>query len=218
MLGASCKMPCGGPAPARGAWRQHLVFIDSLSPARSACAGDSQAAPRLDTAQLAALHERLREAARIGRDEYGLEAALHAHAGGYIEFEDELDQAMGEIDEDLLGVCLDTGHSLYAGIDPVALARRYCGRIRYVHLKDLDRPILRKAIATDWILRGLCPRSVLQFGPRAVDFGAFQTALRKIRYDGWATVEQDRGPLSVQSSYEDARTNYEFLVSTGIAG
>ena len=198
---------------------KHLVFIDSLSPARSACAGDSQAAPRLDTAQLDALHERLRIAARIGRDEYGLEAALHAHAGGYIEFEDELDRVMGEIDEDLLGICLDTGHSLYAGIDPVALVRRYPGRIRYVHLKDLDRSILRAAVRDRIGFYEACARGVFcNLGRGAVDFEAFRTALGEIRYDGWATVEQDRGPLSVQSSFEDARANFEFLVSAGMAG
>ena len=197
---------------------KHLVFIDSLSPARSACAGDSQAAPRLDTAQLDALHERLRIAARIGRDEHGLEAALHAHAGGYIEFEDELDRVMGEIDEDLLGVCLDTGHSLYAGIDPVALVRRYAGRIRYVHLKDLDRSILRDAVRDRIGFYEACARGVFcNLGRGAVDFEAFRTALDEIRYDGWATVEQDRGPLSVQSSFEDARANFEFLVSAGWA-
>lgn len=198
---------------------RHLVFIDSLSPARSACAGDSLAAPRLDTAQLAAMHDRLRLAARIGRDEYGLEAALHAHAGGYIEFEDELDQALGEVDEDLLGVCLDTGHSLYAGIDPVALLRRYPERIRYIHLKDLDSSILRDAIRDRIGFYEACACGVFcNLGLGAVDFKAFRTALGEIRYNGWATVEQDRGPLSVQSSYADARANFEFLVSAGMAG
>ena len=198
---------------------KHLVFIDSLSPTRSACAGDSEAAPRLDTAQLAAMHERLRVAARIGRDEYGLEAALHAHAGGYIEFEDELDQALGEIEEDLLGICLDTGHSLYAGIDPAGLARRYPRRIRYVHLKDLDTSILRDAIRDRVGFYEACARGVFcNLGRGAVDFGAFRAALSEIGYEGWATVEQDRGPLSVGSSYDDARANIEFLVSAGMAG
>ncbi len=198
---------------------KQLVFIDSISPARSACAGDSRAAPRLDTAQLAALHERLRVAARIGRDEYGLEPTLHQHAGGFVEFEDELDQALGEIDEDLLGICLDTGHSLYAGIDPAAIMRRFPGRIRYVHLKDLDTSILRAVIRDRIGFYEACARGVFcNLGRGSVDFSAFLTALREIRYDGWATVEQDRGPLSVQSSYDDARANFQFLVSAGIAG
>ena len=197
---------------------KHLVFIDSLSPVRSPCAGDSDAAPRLDSTELVALHERVRQAARIGRDEYGLQACLHAHAGGCIEFLDELEQALDAIDEDLLGVCLDTGHSLYAGFDPIALLRRYSDRVRYVHVKDLDKSILRRAIEERVGFYEACARGAFcNLGRGSMDFAELNTALQEVGYSGWLTVEQDRGPLSVGSAFDDARTNYDFLVSSGLA-
>ena len=42
------------------------------------------------------------------------------HAGGYMDFKDELDALLEEIDERYLKICVDTGHQTYAGIDPVA--------------------------------------------------------------------------------------------------
>ena len=88
-----------------------------------------------------------------------------------------------------------------------------------MHLKDLDTSILRAVIRDRIGFYEACARGVFcNLGRGSVDFSAFLTALREIRYDGWATVEQDRGPLSVQSSYDDARANFQFLVSAGIAG
>ena len=37
-----------------------------------------------------------------------------------------------------IGLCLDTGHLLIGGADPVALARDHAARSRHVHLKDVD--------------------------------------------------------------------------------
>ena len=197
---------------------RYLVFIDSLEDERSKCAGDPENSPRLEPDELAAMHERMRVAATIGRDEYGLRPCIHAHAGGCIEFEDELEQVLDAIDEGLLGICLDTGHSLYAGFDPVAVYRRHSQRVSYIHLKDIDTSILRASVAERMGFYEACARGVFcNLGDGVMDFAALKRELADSGYSGWATVEQDRGPLSIQSSYEDAAANYRFLRSAGLA-
>ena len=197
---------------------RYLVFIDSLEEERSKYAGDPENSPRLERVELAAMHQRMRVAAAIGRDEYGLLPCIHAHAGGCIEFEDELEQALDAIDESLLGICLDTGHSLYAGFDPVSVYRRHSQRVCYIHLKDIDRSKLRASVAERVGFYEACARSVFcNLGDGVMDFAALKRELEGCGYSGWATVEQDRGPLSVQSSYEDAAANYRFLRSAGLA-
>lgn len=197
---------------------EHVVFIDSLSPVRSKWAGDPASAPRLDASELAALHGRLRHAARICREEYGLTPGLHAHAGGCIEYEDELEQALDAIYGDLLGLCLDTGHSLYAGFDPIAILRRHAARVTYIHLKDLDKEILRRCVAERVGFYEACARGVFcRLGEGSADFQALKQSLRAIGYEGWATVEQDRGPQSVASAFDDARANFDFLRAAGLA-
>lgn len=197
---------------------RHVVFIDSLSPDRSRWAGDAAGAPRLAGSDLAGLHGRMREAAAICREEYGLRAGLHAHAGGCIEFEDELEQALAAIEPELLGLCLDTGHSLYAGFDPLEVLRRHASRLTYVHLKDLDTTVLRRAVRERVGFYEACARGVFsRLGEGAMDFPALERALDEIGYEGWATVEQDRGPQTVASAFEDARSNFEFLRAAGLA-
>lgn len=208
-LERSCRML--RPLAAR-----HLVMIDSLSPERTPHAGSPDTAPRLRGGELAGLHDRLREAARIASRQYGLIPSLHPHAGGCIEFGDEVDGALGAIDESLMGLCLDTGHSLFAGLDPVRLLRRYADRLRYVHLKDLDRGILRRCVATQAGFYEACNQGVFcRLGRGDVDFHAVKAALEEISYRGWCTVEQDRGPDTLGSPYDDAVSNRGFLTSLG---
>ena len=197
---------------------QQVVFIDSLSPVRSNHAGDPDSAPRLDRSELSGLHERIRAAARIVREEYGLTACMHAHAGGCVEFADELEQVMDAVDEDLLGLCLDTGHSLYAGFDPVAMFRRFAARTTYIHVKDLDKGILRESVGQRIGFYEACNRGVFcQLGQGDVDFAALKLALEEVGYEGWATVEQDRGPDSLGTAFDDAQANIAFLRSVNLA-
>ena len=75
---------------------------------------------------------------RARADRYGVRAVIHPHAGGYIEFEDELDRIAADVPADLAGLCLDTGHLDYSGMDPVETIRRYADRTDYIHFKDID--------------------------------------------------------------------------------
>lgn len=191
-----------------------LVLIDSVSSERSAHAGNPEAAPRLAGAELAGLHGRLREVSAIACEEYGLRPGLHAHAGGWIEFEDELEGALAAVDSRLMGICLDTGHSLYAGFDPISVLRRHAERVTYVHLKDLDTEILHRCVRERVGFYEACARGVFcRLGEGSMDFPALRRALKEVGYRGWATVEQDRGPLSVQSAFDDAAANLDFLRS-----
>ncbi len=105
---------------------KYYVLIDNLPAERVRTAGRSQAALRLPPEARRDFMTTLRDLASIARDEYGLSSVIHPHVGGYLEFEDEIDAALADLPEDLVGLCIDTGHSAYAGGDPIALYRRGC--------------------------------------------------------------------------------------------
>jgi len=197
---------------------ERLVFIDSIAPARAPFAGRAGDAPRLEGAAFSAFVERLRVAAKIGREEYGLTVSLHAHAGGYIEFEDELDAVLDAIDEDLLKVCLDSGHCAYAGFDPVATYKRLASRIDYLHFKDVDLKIREHVVAESVGFYDACAQGVFcNLGRGSVDFEALKQAIDESGFNGWATIEQDCDPVGVTSPVDDARINLEYLRSVDLA-
>ena len=47
-----------------------------------------------------------------------------------------------------LKLLLDTGHAMFAGADPTALARRHHRRIAHVHCKDVRAAVLEAALRT----------------------------------------------------------------------
>jgi inosose dehydratase len=201
---------------AHGATR--LVLIDSISPRRAPTAGRSAEAERLTGRDRTAFLDRLRTAARIGSEEYGLTVTIHGHAAGFVEFEDEIDGVLDAIDAKLLGVCLDTGHSAYAGFDPVSFYDRHSDRVSYLHFKDVDSAIRSKVIEQRIGFYDACALGLFcNLGLGVVDFAALRMRLGAHAFSGWATVEQDCDPQGPRSPLADATANLTYLRTVGLA-
>jgi Sugar phosphate isomerases/epimerases len=89
----------------------------------------------LDYAGWGELFEGLLLAEEIG-DRYGLTVAVHPHFGTAIERPHHVRRFLEGCET---GLCLDTGHLLVGGDDPVKVVELAAGRARIVHLKDVDR-------------------------------------------------------------------------------
>jgi inosose dehydratase len=196
---------------------KRLVLIDSISPRRAPTAGRSGEAERLRGAARAGFIDRIRSVARMGVEEFGLDVTMHAHAAGFVEFEDELEGVLDAIEPRLLGVCLDTGHCEYAGFDPVDFYRRHSQRVTYLHFKDIDPVVRRRAIDERTGFYDACASGLFcNLGEGVVDFRALREALESARFSGWATVEQDRDPKGERSTLADATANLAYLKRNGL--
>lgn len=197
---------------------ERIVFIDSISPVRAPYAGRADEAPRLSDVEFEGLLDRIRTAAKISSEEYGLTVCLHAHAAGFVEFEDEIERVLDAIDQRLMKICLDSGHSLYAGFDPVAFYRRYAPRVEYLHFKDIDPDVRERVVANRTGFYEACAQGVFcNLGKGAVDFKALKEAIEEEGFNGWATIEQDCDPAGDTTPVEDARVNLDFLRSMQLA-
>ncbi len=121
--------------------------------------------------------------------EHGLSTVLHPHVGTHVEREAEVDRFLADSD---LQLCLDTGHLLIGGTDPVELARRYPDRIGHVHLKDVRDAIAAKVRSgelsyTDAVEQGI----YVPLGDGDVDVQALVELVQEAGYTGWFVLEQD---------------------------
>ncbi|WP_443706268.1 TIM barrel protein [Saccharothrix luteola] len=121
--------------------------------------------------------------------DHGLRTALHPHVGTHVERAAEVERFLTDSDLDL---CLDTGHLLIGGTDPVDLARRHPRRIGHVHLKDVRADIA--ATVRDGHLGYMAAvqqRMYVPLGEGDVDVPALVAILRDAGYTGWYVLEQD---------------------------
>ncbi len=194
---------------------EHLVLIDSISPRRAPTAGRATEAEQMGRDEWLGLVDRIRKAAQIGTD-HGLTVSIHAHAAGFIDFEPELERLLAEVDENLLKLCLDTGHHSYAGFDPVAFLRRHIGRVSYMHFKDIDPVVKARAIANRTGFYDACAQGIFcNLGKGDVDFPAVRQILLDAGFAGWCTVEQDCDPAAATPVVEYALANRDYLSSIG---
>jgi inosose dehydratase len=195
---------------------KHLVLIDSISPRRAPTAGRADEAEQMDDAEWAAFRDRIAAIAKMGTEEYGLTVGIHAHAGGFMDFEPELERLLSEVDESILKICFDTGHHSYAGFDPVAFMKRHINRISYMHFKDIDPVVKADVVKNRTDFYKACGQGIFcNLGQGDVDFPAVRQVLLDNNFEGWCTVEQDCDPSVPGTPLDDAEENRKYLESIG---
>lgn len=194
---------------------EYLVVIDHISQDRVATAGRRDLAPKLDAPRfeyMVSLIDRIADLALAK----GITPMIHQHAGCYIEFEDELEAVLDRLDPKRVGICIDTGHMSYAGIDPVAFYESHSSRVRHFHFKDIDRSVHERALK-DRIpfLVAVEQRVFCPLDKGVVRWPALVKALEAHGYEGAVTVEQDIDPTISKNPIEDARASLAYLRSVG---
>jgi len=149
-------------------------------------------------------------------DRWGITATVHPHIGTMVQSASDVERVL---EGSGIGLCLDTGHLLVGGADPVALAARHTGRIRHTHLKDVDATWARRvqagAVTYSEAVRGGRYRPL---GQGDVDIASIVGSLERTGYDGWYVLEQDTmlaGPVQAghHGASADVRASMDHLLA-----
>ena len=142
----------------------------------------------------------------------GVRVCLHPHVGTMVETHDDVSRVLAGSSVPL---CLDTGHLLVGGTDPVALSEEATDRVAHVHLKDVDLAWASRVRAGEVTYTAAVAGGMYRpLGQGDVDVAAIVSTLEGSGYTGWYVMEQDtvlaaepegEGPLV------DVRASVEFL-------
>jgi inosose dehydratase len=146
--------------------------------------------------------------------EQGIRAVLHPHVGTMIEKKTEVQRVL---DGSSIPLCLDTGHLLIGGTDPLELARAAADRITHTHLKDVDAEFAARVQTgelsyTQAVAQGM----YTPLGTGDVDVAGVVRHLVESGFDGWFTLEQDTilaGEPGGEGPVADVKTSAAFLRS-----
>ena len=114
---------------------------------------------------------------------------LHHHFGTVIERDDQLRRFLEGSD---MGLCLDTGHLVIGGSDPVEIAELAGDRVNHVHLKDVNVEVAERLARRELSFKEAAQRGAFRpLGEGDVDVGAVIDRLESAGYGGWYVLEQD---------------------------
>jgi inosose dehydratase len=154
--------------------------------------------PIFTDAQWDLLSSGLTELGQIARDA-DMRLCYHHHMGTGVMTREEVDRLAISTDPKLVHFLFDTGHIQFAGGDPVGMARDHADRIKHVHLKNIRRPIMEKALAENLSFKDAIKAGIFTVPgdpDGCVDFAAILQVLADHDYEGWLIVEAEQDPAN----------------------
>ncbi len=123
----------------------------------------------------------------------GVRVTFHPHTATFIEAPDEVDELARRLPGTGAGICLDVGHCIVGGGDPVAALRQHGALVTHVHVKDVDPAVLERLRAgeIDGFMGAVRERIFTEPGNGMLDLDGMLAELAARDYDGWLMVEQD---------------------------
>lgn len=193
----------------------YMTVMDWGHDERDYAAGHPDKAPRLSPDEWKQFMCHLRAVCERA-NQYGVRPVIHPHAGGYLEFSDEIEAVVRDIPYETAGLCLDTGHLYYSGMDPVSYLKKYADRLDYVHFKDVNETVYHQVLNEHIRFFDGCGKgSMCPIGTGVLDYAGIKAALEEIGYSGYITIEQERDPRNSDTSLRDVKASVAYLKSVG---
>lgn len=159
----------------------------------------------------ARLLDGLNRLGKIAIEDYGIALTYHHHMGTVIQTEEETDRFLEGTDPRYVNLLYDTGHFAFAGFDPLAMVKKYVGRIRHVHLKDVRPEVLERVHAEDMsFLAAVRAGAFTVPGDGCIDFEPIFKVLEDAGYEGWMLVEAEQDP-AIANPFEYALKGRRYI-------
>ena len=144
---------------------------------------------------------------------HGLSVAVHPHFGTLIERRHHVERFLEGCETAL---CLDTGHLLLGGDDPMRVAVAAAHRVGVVHLKDVDRHLAQRVAAGELGYEEAVRKGVFKpLGDGGVELERVIEVIEGSGYRGWYVLEQDimldGEPVEGEGPIENVRRSLAFV-------
>lgn len=171
----------------------HVVYADTSRGRHGAIWEPISRRPSLSSEDWPVYGRKLTALAECMAD-FGVRMAFHHHMGTLVETDAEVDLLMRHTGE-AVGLLFDTGHSVFAGGDPLSLLRRHVARVVHVHCKDARRAVLDRARREDLSFMTAVIDGIFTVpGDGFIDYPAILAVLAAQAYAGWLVVEAEQDP------------------------
>ena len=193
-----------------------LVFAVDGTLERDIYAGRTHLGPHLNATGYQRLADHIANYA-LQAKAGGVRSSFHPHSATFIETPDETRKLMALLDFELVGMCLDVGHWIVGGGDPVQGVIEYGKRVTHVHIKDVDPKVLAKLLAGEYERMDVAIEEHYIFVPAGegvLDLPGLFAELEKINFSGWMMSEQDKAREPAEEKSGVSMRNIEAALNT----
>lgn len=132
---------------------------------------------------------------KLSLEKYGVALTFHHHMGTVVQTAAEVERMMQGTDPAYVSLLFDTGHFAYCDEDPLAMAKKYAGRIKHVHLKDIRPEVVARVKAEKMsFLDGVRAGAFTIPGDGCIDYDPIFKVLEESGYEGYMVVEAEQDP------------------------
>ncbi|MCD8378935.1 MAG: myo-inosose-2 dehydratase [Lachnospiraceae bacterium] len=171
----------------------------------------------MNDAEWETLCDGLNRLGKIALEEYGISLTYHHHMGTVVQDAEETERLMSQTDPQYVSLLYDTGHFAYCGVDPLEMVKKYAGRIKHVHLKDIRPQMVEKVKSENLsFLEGVRLGAFTVPGDGCIDFAPIFEVLEKSGYQGWMLVEAEQDPAKANPLEYAIRARNFIAEKTGL--
>ena len=139
--------------------------------------------------------------------EKDMEIVYHHHMGTGVQTTEEIERLMDNTDPLKVSLLFDTGHLVFSGEDPINIYKKYKGRIKHIHFKDIREQVAEEVKEnSDSFLNGVKKGVFTVPGDGMIDFSPIWKEIKDSGYKGWIVVEAEQDPAKANP--------YEYAVKT----
>ena len=193
---------------------QNAVFAIDGSKDRDESAANADAGPGFTDAGFKSVADFVEKWA-VRAHELGMASSFHPHGGTYIETPRETKILISLLSEKV-SICLDVGHWLVGGGDPVAAVREYGNRVTHVHVKDVSGEVLQKMKSKEVPNMGYAVDELKLFVPAGTGLLKVRElfiALEESGFSGWLMSEQDTAWEPTEEKSAESMSNIQIALT-----
>ena len=146
--------------------------------------------------------------------EKDMEIVYHHHMGTGVQTTEEIERLMDNTDPLKVSLLFDTGHLVFSGEDPINIYKKYKGRIKHIHFKDIREQVAEEVKEnSDSFLNGVKKGVFTVPGDGMIDFSPIWKEIKDSGYKGWIVVEAEQDPAKA-NPYEYALKTRKYIHDT----
>lgn len=132
---------------------------------------------------------------KIVKEEYDIDVCYHHHMGTVVETIEEVERFLSDTDPRYVSLNYDCGHFAFSYQDYLGALKKFIGRTKHIHLKDLRKSVRDNAKAKDSSFLDSVRNGVFTVpGDGSLDFDGLFDIIEKSDYKGWIVVEAEQDP------------------------